>query len=257
MQKGQADSGNRIPIEGPKLVREALRSHLIVEEVYLCASRAQESELEAIRKKTVDVGANVWLVADRVYRSLVDTETPQGVVAMVKLPKFQLDQVARDSSFLILADQLQDPGNLGTLVRSAEAFGAKAILLTENTVSPANQKVVRASAGSLFRIPILTGFKLPRLLDDLHERAFMLAATVPRGGQDFRHVDYRGPTALVVGNEGSGLSSSALERIRLRVTIPLSANVESLNVAVASSIIFSEVARQRGISAVKSEGTMG
>jgi TrmH family RNA methyltransferase len=212
----------------------------------------QERELQEIQHETKSIGANTWLVADRVYKSLADTETPQGVVAVVKLPQFRLDQVTRDSSFLLVADQLQDPGNLGTLIRSAEAFGVKAVVLTENTVSPANQKAVRAAAGSLFRIPVLTGFKPRGLFEELRQRQFMLVAATPRGGQDFRKVDYRCPTALVVGNEGSGLSNSALEQISLRVTIPLSVNVESLNVAVASSIILSEVARQRRMNAAKS-----
>jgi len=245
MRKGRVDSGDRIPVEGPKLVGEALRSDLVVEEIYLCASRAQESELQEIRDEAERRGASTCLVADRVYDSLADTEAPQGIIALVKLPQFVLDDLTKGTPFLFVAEQLQDPGNLGTLIRSAEAFGVRAVLLADNSVSPANQKVVRASAGSLFRMPVLTGFQPDRLFGDLHQRGFTLIAATPRGGQDFRKVDYRGLAALVVGNEGRGLSNRALNQIDLRVTIPLSVNVESLNVAVASSIIFSEVARQR------------
>jgi RNA methyltransferase, TrmH family len=245
MWKGQVDSGNRLPVEGLNLVREALRSHLTVEEAYFCAGKAREQELREIRRQAERIGADIWVVADGVFKSLVDTEAHQGVVAVVRLPQIRLEEVTQDSSFLLLADQLQDPGNLGTLIRSAEAFGVDAVLLTENTVSPANQKSVRASAGSIFRMPVLTGLKLSGLLDELDRRSFMLTAATPQGGQDFRNIDFRGRTALVVGNEGSGLSKATLKRVPLRVTVPLFGNVESLNVAVASSIILSEVARQR------------
>jgi TrmH family RNA methyltransferase len=252
IKKGQFDSKHQVPVEGLKLIRDAVQSRLVIEEVYICESRAQEGGLQEILKQIGQLDIRTQLVAERVYNALVDTEAPQGIVAVVKLPQFQLDQIIRDSSLLLLADQLQDPGNLGTLIRSAEAFGVKAVLLTENTVSPANQKAVRASAGSLFRMPVLSGFKPDHLLDDLRQRGFKLVATTPRGGQDFRKVDYRGSAALVVGNEGSGLSKSTLDRIDLRITIPLAAKIESLNVAVASSIILAEAARQRGMNAAES-----
>jgi TrmH family RNA methyltransferase len=252
MRKGQVDSENRIPVEGVKLVREALQSNLRVEEIYICGSRVQEIGLQDILNQTKRLGVITYLVADRIYRSLVGTETPQGIVALVKLRQFELRDVTGDSPLLFLAHQLQDPGNLGTLLRSAEAFGVRAVLLSENTVSPVNQKAVRASAGSLFRMPVLAGLNPHRLLDDLSQRGFKLIAATPQGGEDFREVDYRGSTVLVVGSEGSGLSSSALEQIHLRVTISLSAKVESLNVAVASSIILSEAASQRRMNAVKS-----
>jgi len=250
MRKGQFDSKHQVPVEGLKLIRDALQSRLVIEEVYICASRAQESGLQEILKQIRQLGIRTQLVAKRVYNAVVDTEASQGIVALVKLPRFQLSDVTGNSPFLFLAHQLQDPGNLGTLIRSAEAFGARAVLLTEKTVSPVNQKAVRASAGSLFRMPVLAGFNPHRLLDDLRQHGFKLVAATAQGGEDFRKVDYRGPTALVVGNEGSGLPKSALQQIHLRVTIPLSVNVESLNVAVASSIILSEAARQRWRSAV-------
>jgi TrmH family RNA methyltransferase len=250
MSKGQVDSENRIPVEGLKLIREALQSGLAVGEVYVCASKAQEKPLQEVLNRTERLGIKRQFVADRVYNAVVDTEASQGIVALVKLPRFQLSDVTGNSPFLFLAHQLQDPGNLGTLIRSAEAFGVRAVLLTEKTVSPVNQKAVRASAGSLFRMPVLAGFNPHRLLDDLRQHGFKLVAATAQGGEDFRKVDYRGPTALVVGNEGSGLPKSALQQIHLRVTIPLSVNVESLNVAVASSIILSEAARQRWRSAV-------
>jgi TrmH family RNA methyltransferase len=245
IKKGQFDSENRVPIEGLKLVREALLSHVAITEVYVCTTRVKETALQEILNQTRQLGIRTLLVADRVYNALVDTEAPQGIVALVKLPRFQLNQMVGNASLLLLAHQLQDPGNLGTLIRSAEAFGVEAVLLTENTVSAANQKAVRASAGSLFRIPVLSELDPGQLFEGLRQHGFKLLATTPQGGENFREVDYRGAVALVVGNEGSGLSKSTLEQIDVKVTIPLAGEVESLNVAVASSIILAEAARQR------------
>ncbi|PYV88883.1 MAG: hypothetical protein DMG05_14760 [Acidobacteria bacterium] len=246
MRRGCADSLHRVYIEGIKLVQEALKSRLEVEEIYVAESKIQEGSVRGILQKAERSSPEVVLVADRIFKILADTETPQGIVALVKLPQFQLGDVIRDSPLVLIAHQLQDPGNLGTLVRSAEAFGVSAVLLTQNTVSFLNPKAVRASAGSLFRIPILSGFKLNGLLESLREHGFKMIAASPHGDRDFRDVDYRGATALFIGNEGRGLTSDILDKVDLKVKIPLAMTVESLNVAIASSIILCEVARQRG-----------
>jgi TrmH family RNA methyltransferase len=245
MRKGQFGSENQLPVEGLKLVWEALQSRLVVEEVYVCVSQAEEKSLQEILRRLHDLKVSVQFVADRVYNNLVETESSQGIIALVKLPRFQLSRVLRDSPLLLLAHQLQDPGNLGTLIRSSEAFGVAAVLLTGHTVSAANQKAVRASAGSLLRVPVLSELNVDRFLDELRHDGFRLVAAIPRGGVDFREADYRESTALVVGNEGSGLPPNTLDRIDLRVTVSVATPVESLNVAVASSIILAEAARQR------------
>ena len=246
MREGCADSMNRVPIEGIKLAREALKSRLEVKEVYVAQSRLQEGYIQGVLKQAERFSPEVVLVADRIFKALADTETPQGIVVLVKLPQFQLGDVIRHSSLVLIAHQLQDPGNLGTVIRSAEAFGVNAVLLTQNTVSFLNQKAVRASAGSLFRVPILSGFKLDGLVENLRERGFRLVAANPNGDRDFREGDYQGSTALFIGNEGRGLTRSILDKVDLKVKIPLAMAVESLNVAIASSIILCEVARQRG-----------
>jgi TrmH family RNA methyltransferase len=246
MREGSADSMNRVPIEGIKLVREALKSRLEVKEIYVAQNRIEESSIQGILKQAERFSPEVVLVEDRIFRALADTETPQGIVALVKLPQFQLDDVIRHSPLVLIAHQLQDPGNLGTLIRSAEAFGVSAVVLTENTVSFLNQKTVRGSAGSLFRIPILSGFKLTGLIESLREHGFKLVAASPCGDRDFREVDYQGSIAVFIGNEGRGLTSDLLDKVDLKVKIPLAIAVESLNVAIAASIILCEAARQRG-----------
>jgi TrmH family RNA methyltransferase len=146
---------------------------------------------------------------------------------------------------LLVGCELQDPGNLGTLLRSAEAFGVEGVLLTRTSVNPSNEKVVRASAGSVFRLPCLGGFENTELLRHLGRNSFHFIAATPKAAVDFRKVDYRQRIALILGNEGKGLSEEVLTQVQTRIHIPMTAGIESLNVAVAASIILCEAARQR------------
>jgi RNA methyltransferase, TrmH family len=247
IREGQSDSENRIPVEGIKLVQEALKSDLLIEAIYVAQDKMKDISIRDILKQVTRHRPEVTLVSDRVFASMVGTENPQGIVALVKLTQTQWGDVINNSPLVLVACQLQDPGNLGTVFRSAEAFGIKGILLTQNTVSPMNQKVIRASAGSLFRIHHLSGLEPEKLIGDLNRLGFRLIAATSKGDMDFRQADYRGPTALIVGNEGRGLPDGMLDRVPLKVKIPLAPQVESLNVAIASSIILCEAARQRGV----------
>jgi TrmH family RNA methyltransferase len=247
IKEGQADSGNRIPVEGIKLVGEALKSDLPLEEVYVAQNKMKDAVIRDILEQVTRRRPEVILVSDRVFASMVGTENPQGIVALVRLAQARWGDIISNSPLLLVTFQLQDPGNLGTVFRSAEAFGVMAVLLTQNTVSPMNQKVIRASAGSLFRTHHLWGLEPEKLIGDLDRLGFRLIAATSKGDMDFRQADYRGPTALLVGNEGRGLPDGMLDRIPLKVRIPLAPQVESLNVAIASSIILCEAARQRGV----------
>jgi TrmH family RNA methyltransferase len=140
---------------------------------------------------------------------------------------------------------IQDPGNLGTIIRSAEAFGARAVLLGEKTVHPANPKVVRASAGSVFREPIIV-VKLNEALTSLKQAGLSVVASSSHKGKPLYDADLAGPVALLIGNEGAGLPAEILVKADELVTIPHSLRVESLNAGVATSILLYEVARQRG-----------
>jgi TrmH family RNA methyltransferase len=139
---------------------------------------------------------------------------------------------------------LQDPGNLGTIIRSAEAFGTSGVLLSEGTVSAYNSKVVRASAGSVFRVPIANA-KLEPLLAELHERGLRLIATSSHKGVPLHEADLRGLAAIFVGNEGAGIDKKLLGKMDELIMIPHSPRVESLNAGIAASIILYEAARQR------------
>jgi TrmH family RNA methyltransferase len=179
----------------------------------------------------------------------VDTESPQGVAALVEPPQFSLTEaLVGPAPLVVLTAALQDPGNFGTIVRSAEAFGATGVIALPGTVDVWNAKALRASAGSAFRVPVVAE-KANAALAALRERGIRLVAAIAAIGDreaiPCTDVDLKAPTAILIGNEGSGLSQDLLERADAHVAIPMPGPVESLNAAVAASVLLYEAARQR------------
>ena len=226
-----------IGIEGIHLLDEALRSGLAIETVFVRAG--SESLVDSIS------GAQLVSVAEEILRGAVSTEAPQAVAALVHPPAFTIEDVFGDGPPLVLVVAgLQDPGNLGTIVRSAEAFGATGILVLPGTVSLWNAKCVRASAGSVFRLPVVA-VSIEDARDALATRVMRSLATVVSGGSALDSIDLRQPCALWIGNEGSGLSAELIELCDAGVTISTPGAVESLNAAVAASVLLYEASRQR------------
>ncbi len=244
MRQGEADSQGRIPVEGVKLVKEAMSAGLSIEVMYMAENRFREKSLRRLADSAQE--AELVLVDDRTFASMVETDSPQGVAALVRLKEAPWELVSSGAPLLLVAWQMQDPGNLGTLIRSADAFGVTAILFASNCVNPYNQKVIRSSAGSIFRVPCLEWEESESLLSKLQRLGFRILATSSHSGTDFRRIDYRGPAALFIGNEGRGLPGVLIQGADAQVRIPM-ARTESLNAAVAASIILAESWRQRSL----------
>jgi TrmH family RNA methyltransferase len=240
---GQARlSGGLVAVEGDNLLSEALRSGMVLKTVFVSDGRTLPS--------MVPRGVEVMWLAEEVFASVMETRAPQGVAALLVPPVHALKDVVDEEAapLILVAGGLQDPGNLGTLVRSAEAFGASGVLTTPGTVSGWNQKALRASAGSIFRTPVV-GVGLEELAA-LKARGVRLLAAVAEDYADTVEapaVDFRGACAVMIGNEGAGLSEELLELADVRVTIPCPGRVESLNAAVAGSLLLYEASRQRSI----------
>lgn len=231
-------------IEGLRIVEEAIRSGLRLRAVFF--SESAETRAERLLPQ---IGAHVETVVlpDKLFTSAVPSEMPQGVAALVHYRQRSLDEVlARTQTGpLVAVVGLQDPGNLGTVLRSAEAFGAAGVVLAEGTVSPFNPKVVRASAGSLFRLPVVR-VKLDEALAPLRERGVRLVATSSHKGTPLPEADLAGPIAVFIGGEGAGVPRDLLAKVDAVVAISHAPQVESLNAGVAASIVLYEIARQRG-----------
>jgi TrmH family RNA methyltransferase len=231
-----------VAIEGMHLVEEAIRSGLRIGTVFFSES-ARERAHKLIPQ--LSLRTETLLLADEAFSSAVPSETPQGVAALVKVKIFELDEAfAPAPALVIVSAGVQDPGNLGTIARSAEGFGATGILLGERTVSPWNWKAVRGSAGSMFRVPTVR-LELASALRDVKARGVRVLATSSHKGTPISQVDLRGPVALIVGSEGGGVPKDILAQADEIVAIPQSSRVESLNAGIAASVILYEAARQR------------
>jgi TrmH family RNA methyltransferase len=233
-----------VAIEGEHLLEEAIRSGVALKTVFVSERRALPSRLPR--------GVDVLRLSDEVFASAVETQTPQGVAALIVPPVHGLEHIVVGAAPLILiACGLQDPGNLGTLVRSAEAFGASGLVTTPGTVSAWNQKALRASAGSAFRLPVVTATS--EEIAGLKRRGVRLVAAVgaeATGVVAARDWDFCKACAVMIGNEGAGLAEEWLAIADARVMIPCPGSVESLNAAVAGSLLLYEASRQRGASKV-------
>lgn len=231
-----------IAIESHHIVEEAVRSGLKFRAVFFGESGKARAERLLPQ---FGAGVELLLLPDSVFAGAVATETPQGVAALVKPKATRLNDVLQGTAPVILiAAGVQDPGNLGTMIRSAEAFEAAAVIATEGTVSPFNSKVIRATAGSLFRIPVLRT-AAAELLPKLREAGFRLLATSSHKGKRLDAASLAAPLALLIGNEGAGLPRDLLKQVDETVVIPHSEQVESLNAGIAASIVLYEAARQR------------
>jgi TrmH family RNA methyltransferase len=241
------EKGSLAGIEGPNLLFEAMRAGLRIPCVF--ASEGSEALLE---KLELPADTEVLILSQDVLRSALTTETPQPIAALVEPPDWTWHDILKGRSdgmdttdpLVLVLSGLQDPGNLGTIVRSAEAFGAHGVLSLPGTVSPWNPKAVRASAGSIFRVPVLAG-KTKESIDRLRESGLKIYAATARAAQPVDLVNLGGPVALFIGNEGNGVPADLAAQADGAITIPCPGPVESLNAAVAASVLLYEASRQR------------
>ncbi len=223
-------------VEGIRMIREVpeeLRSVLFLTEDAL----RQYPDLS-------DWCGTVETVTEQVLKRLSDTETPQGMLAVVHFPEKKTD-ASKEALYLVL-DGLQDPGNVGTLLRTAEAVGVTEVLLSRDTADPFSPKVVRSTMGAIFRVPVRIAESLPEELRTMKKEGVRVLGT-HLSGQDFYSTDLTGPVAVLVGNEGNGLTEAVTAEADVLVRIPMEGKIESLNAAVSGSVVCYEVYRQRNL----------
>jgi TrmH family RNA methyltransferase len=236
-------------VEGANLLDEALSSGAVIESVFIdddAADRADWDLAEACEK----TGARVRRLQPGVLTRVSDTVTPQPIAATVGMMDVSLDDVAvLHPTLVVVCAAVRDPGNLGTIVRSATAAGAGAVVCCAGSVDIYNPKTVRASAGMLFRVPVVAGPDEREALDEIGRWGLCRWGADPRGECDYTRADLTSPVALVFGNEAHGLGEAISRRLDGTLTIPMTAGAESINVASAASVICFEAARQRRAAA--------
>lgn len=252
-QKKYRDEQKKYLIEGPNLIREALQNGGEIELII----RSEDYRAEDFRRENFDparTGAEMALMPPGLFRKLSDTETPQGVMAVVRKRIYTEEEFfspaavnsdGKTVSDVIVLDRLQDPGNIGTILRTADAAGYMGAILLKGTADVYSPKIVRAAAGSLFRLPILMGDTPGQVVRMLKRHGKNIICTAPASGRFYYDIELKENAAVVIGNEGNGVCEEFMNHSDLLVGIPMEGTVESLNAAVSAGILMYETVRQR------------
>jgi hypothetical protein len=185
-------------------------------------------------------------VSDNVFAQMSDTRTPQGILAVIKMAEYGIgDIIAHDNCLYVIVENLQDPGNLGTIIRMSEAAGVDGIIMSPNTVDIYNPKTIRSTMGSLYRVPFVYADDFAGTLEQMKSKGVELYAAHLEGSVEYTEPDYTKASAFVIGNEGNGLTDAVTNICSNRIRIPMAGKVESLNAAIAASVLTFEAARQR------------
>jgi len=230
-------------LEGPDLVRSALDSDQNFEGIYVDNSFVNDEECRHIVVDATARGIEVFSLASGVINKITDATTPQPIVGEVRLPIRSYQEMDVAGLIFVLHD-LRDPGNLGTIIRSSDAAGCSGVILTGNSVDPFNPKSLRASAGSIFNVPVAL-VDYDEVLSYFSTRNVQTLATVVRGGEEFHDVDFTAPSVVVIGSEAHGLGEEQVRQCDRAITIAMAGASESLNAGVAASVIAFEALHQR------------
>ncbi len=242
--KQQRQKSGKIALEGPNLVREALKAGLVPHSLFYSPGFYNHEGKEFAGR--LPEGAGQFVMPPQLFKKIADTETPQPVAAIFYLNRADYDgHLEGVPGLVVILDRLQDPGNMGTIIRTAAAAGADIVYYTPGCTDPYGPKVLRATAGSVFHLRLELARDPLQLTGDLKKKGVLVVAAAARTGQSYWQVDFKTPSALIVGNEASGITEDLLSEADLCVSIPLHDRVESLNAAVAAALILFEVVRQR------------
>ncbi|MBI3949418.1 MAG: RNA methyltransferase [Acidobacteria bacterium] len=236
-------------LEGVRLIEDAAQSGIELESVIVVRDLLTRPHVAKLMDQLTRRGVRCEVTSWEILTCLSDVETPQGILAIAHRRGQELEDVLgqiEGTALIVVAEGWRDPGNLGTMLRSAEALGVHAVVTTPQTVDPFSPKVLRASMGSALRVPIIEQVKLASALTLFRDRGLQIVATTARADQILPEVDFILSTAVLIGNEAVGLSEKALSLATAAVRIPMRSSVESLNAAMAATIILYEAARQRG-----------
>ncbi|HBT47206.1 MAG TPA: RNA methyltransferase [Peptococcaceae bacterium] len=244
-RRAQREKTGLYLLEGEHLIVDALAARAEVEVVFYDTNFLRVPEHARLVSQLREAGYLCLEVQPAVMQSMAATVTPPGALAIARQKKVSLSQLLENQEvFLLVADGVQDPGNLGTMLRTAVAAGCTGAVLTRGTVDPYNEKVVRATMGALFHLPVVTGIQAQELACQMKEKVRVIVAHVG-ATRPYYDCDYCGRVAVVLGNENRGPSPEILKQAEAQVKIPLWGPVESLNVAVAAAILLYEAARRR------------
>lgn len=240
--KKERDKLNLFIVEGLRFTDD-IPSDWNIEEYIVSQSFANRypEKLDKLNLKS-----KVYTIIDKIFLDISDTKTPQGILAVCKKKVYTIsDMINNKSPFLLIVNELQDPGNLGTIIRVADAAGVTGILLSKATVDLYNNKVLRATMGSIFHVPIINNLDIKETILELKKEGLLIISTHLKGKQTPYSIDLKKPVAIIVGNEANGISNDIVNETDILVKLPMVGKLDSLNVSMASGIFLYEVVRQR------------
>ncbi len=243
--KKYRDISNQYLIEGLKIVKEALSSNANLRMILFSAEQSENNDIKDILAKAESLELQMYQVDKRIFKDIAETKSSQGIIGIVGKPEFNLNDVLdkRDLRIIIL-DEVSDPGNLGTIIRTADACNYDAVLLSKGCVDVYNGKSVRAAMGSLFHLPIIQNIEIKETVELLKKNSVTVYGTHVHNGEACYDIVYDGRFGIIIGNESTGLSKESLDSIENMIRIPMPGKAESLNASVASSIIMYESIRK-------------
>lgn len=236
-------------VEGPKMCFEAPKSwvsHIYVAERFWETEETRAHLVEYLSANDMSFEQYCDVVADSVFKSVADTQTPQGIMSVLHMPEYdRKDLLKGEQSHLLILESIQDPGNLGTMIRTGEGAGISGIIMNHTTVDLFNPKTIRSTMGSIYRVPFYVTEQMEECMKELQAGGMKLFAAHLKGKMSYDEPDYGGAVGFLIGNEGNGLSDELADLADTYIRIPMEGKVESLNAAISATLLMYECSRQR------------
>lgn len=241
--KKHRDQSNEYLIEGIKIIQEAIQEKANIKQIVIC----DESEhADLISKELMyEIAKHECIyVTEKIFNSITDVKNPQGILAVVGKPSKEKNQIDYDTDLLVVLDDIQDPGNLGTILRTVDSVGLNQIIVSKGTADAYNPKVVRSTMGAIFRVNIVECEDINQTLSEIKENKFKTVVTSLKAGKTIYEIDYK-KKAIIIGNEANGVKEEIINSADEKVKIPMPGKTESLNASVATGIVLYEYVRQK------------
>ncbi len=242
--KKKRDEENVFIVEGIKFVNEAINEKANIMYLLFSEPSFNKPEVKELYNLAVKSGIEAYFCNEDIFNSTADTINAQGVIAVVEKKKYDKNQTFKNYKFIVMCDRIQDPGNLGTIIRTSDAFGPAAVILNKGCVDIHNPKVVRATAGAIFRVPFLCIDSDEEIIQTLNDNVFKIISTVVESDYSFDDVQEENKICVVIGNEGQGVSREIVENSHLCITIRMPGRAESLNASIAAGISIYEIRKK-------------
>jgi len=240
--KKYRDQEGKFLVEGIKMVEEAITENVTIDKIVVCEDCVNDKSINQNLMYEIAKYDCIY-VSEKVFLTLTDVSNPQGILAVINKKESEKD-ISYEEDIIVLLDGIQDPGNLGTILRTVDSIGLKQIVISQETADPFNPKVVRSTMGAIYRVNIIKSEDVLETLKDIKKHKFEVVATSPWADKTIYDVDYT-KKVIAIGNEANGISEEVLKQSNIKVKIPMLGNTESLNASVAAGIVLYEYVRNK------------